>query len=234
MTAENQHIFVVDDEPAVCRSVSQTLQRSGYTVSCFADADHCLQRLQMQSCDLLITDVRMPKMDGIELVRRAKCIVPWLPILVITGYGDIPMAVRAVKAGAAEFIEKPLQKQSFLETVQAALKQQNPKNLLKGKLLSKKELAILRLILLGSSNKEIAQILHRSIRTIEDHRRHIMRKLDVESVVDLVKRAAAMGLTKTLGTPVAPPVRRPPVGPATPNFRPPNPQKIEKSRSFHD
>lgn len=197
MTADDQHIFVVDDEPAVCRSVYQTLQRSGYTVSCFTDADRCLQRLQTQDCDLLITDVKMPGMDGIELVRRAKCIVPWLPILVITGFGDIPMAVRAVKAGAAEFIEKPLQKQSFLETVQAALKRQNPKNLLKGKSLSKKELTILRLILQGSSNKEIAQILHRSIRTIEDHRRHIMHKLNVESVVDLVKRAAAMGLTET-------------------------------------
>lgn len=194
MTADNQHIFVVDDELAVCKSVSQTLQRSGYTVSCFVDADHCLQQLQSQSCDLLITDVRMPGMDGIELVRRAKRIVPWLPILVITGYGDIQMAVKAVKAGAAEFIEKPLQKQSFLATVQTILKQQDLKNLLKGKSLSKKELSILHLILQGRSNKEIAQTLHRSIRTVEDHRRYIMRKLNVDNVVDLVKRAAMMGL----------------------------------------
>jgi two-component system, LuxR family, response regulator FixJ len=200
MTAENQHIFFVDDEPAVCKSVSQTLKRSGYTVSCFTDANRCLQQLRMQGCDLLITDVRMPKMDGVELVRRAKCIAPWMPILVITGFGDISMAVRAVKAGAAEFIEKPLQKQSFLETVQEALKQQDPENILKGKKLSKKELAILSLILQSSSNKEIAQILHRSIRTVEDHRRNIMRKLNVESVVDLVKRAAVMGLTKTSRT----------------------------------
>jgi two-component system response regulator FixJ len=194
MTVDNQHIFFVDDEPAICRSVSQTLQRSGYKVSYFTDADHCLQQLQIQSCDLLITDVKMPGMDGIELVRRAKCIAPWLPILVITGYGDIPMAVRAVKAGAAEFIEKPLQKQSFLEAVQTALKQQDLSNLLKGKSLTKKEVAVLRLILQGHSNKEIAQILHRSIRTIEDHRRHIMRKLNVDSIVELVKRAAIMGL----------------------------------------
>src|SRR4030042_476434 len=123
MTADNQHIFFVDDEPAVCRSVSQTLQRSGYTVSCFADADHCLQQLQTQS---------------------------------------------------------------FLAAVQAALKQQDLKNLLKGKSLSKKEMAILRLILQSRSNKEIAQTLHRSIRTVEDHRRYIMRKLDVDNVVDLV------------------------------------------------
>ena len=197
MAVGNQHIFFVDDEPAVCRSVSYTLRRSGYKVSCFADADHCLQQLQMRSCDLLITDVRMPNIDGIELVRRAKRIVPWLPILVITGYGDIPMAVRAVKAGATEFIEKPLQKQSFLAAIQAAIKQQNLGDILKGKSLSKKETAILHLILQGRGNKEIAQILHRSIRTVEDHRRHIMHKLDVDNMIDLAKRAAVMGLAET-------------------------------------
>src|SRR4030042_204986 len=194
MISNTRHIFFVDDEPAVCRSASLTLRRSGYKVSCFPDAVHCLQRLQMRDCDLLITDVRMPGTDGIELVRRAKCIVPWMPILVITGYGDIPMAVRAVKEGAAEFIEKPLQKQSFLSAVQMVLKQQDLGNLLKGKSLTKKETVILRLILQGSTNREMAQILHRSIRTIEDHRRNVMRKLDVDSVVELVKRAVVLGL----------------------------------------
>ncbi len=196
MTADNQHIFFVDDEPAVRKSVYQTLHRSGYKISCFEDAESCLRRLQMRDCDLLITDVRMPGTDGIELVRRTKCIAPWLPILVITGYGDIPMAVRAVKAGAMEFIEKPLEKQSLLAVVKEALMKQDLGNLLKGKSLSKKEIAVLRLILQGSSNKEIAQILHRSIRTVEDHRRHIMRKLDVENMIDLAKRAAVMGLAE--------------------------------------
>jgi FixJ family two-component response regulator len=171
------------------------LRRSGYKVKCFANADNCLQRLQIRSCDLLITDVKMPGIDGIELVHRAKRIAPWMPILVITGYGDIQMAVRAVKAGALEFIEKPFQRHSFLTAVQAAIKQQDIANHLKGKRLTKKELAVLRLILKGSSNKEMAEILNRSIRTVEDHRRHIMRKLDVDRVVDLVKRAAFMGLT---------------------------------------
>jgi two-component system response regulator FixJ len=197
MTVRNPHIFFADDEPAVCRSVSRTLRRCGYKVKCFPDAEHCLQRLQIRSCDLLITDVRMPRMDGIELVRRAKRIAPWMPILVITGFGDIPMAVRAVKVGATEFIEKPLQKQSFLAAVHIALKQQDLGNLLKGKSLTKKEIAVLRLILQGNSNKEMAEMLHRSVRTVEDHRRHIMHKLDVDSVVDLVKRATFMGLTKT-------------------------------------
>jgi DNA-binding NarL/FixJ family response regulator len=84
-----------------------------------------------------------------------------------------------------------------LAAVQAALSQQDLGNLLKGKSLTKKEIAILRLILEGRSNKEIAQMLHRSIRTVEDHRRHIMRKLDVDNVIDLVKRAAVMGLAES-------------------------------------
>jgi len=194
MIIGSHHIFFVDDEPAVRRSVSQTLERSGCRVSCFANAADCLEQLPVQSCDLLITDVRMPGIDGIELVHRAARIVPWLPILVITGYGDVPMAVRAVKAGAVDFIEKPLQKQSFLAAVRAALKQQDLGKFLKGKSLTKRETVVLRLILQGRSNREIAYILHRSIRTIEDHRRHVMHKLDVENVVDLVKRAAAMDL----------------------------------------
>jgi len=194
MKTDNQHIFFVDDEPAICRSVSQTLRRYGYKVDCFPDAEHCLKQLQMQGCDLLITDVKMPGMDGIELVRRAKHIAPWLSILVITGYGDIPMAVRAVKTGALEFIEKPLEKQSLLTAVRKALKQLNPRNPLKGRSLTKKEIVVLHLILQGRNNREMAEVLHRSIRTVEDHRRHIMGKLDVDNVVDLVKRATDMGL----------------------------------------
>ena len=196
MTNEKKSIFVVDDEPKICKVVARTLEQLGTQVSCFASASDCLEQLRLQECDLLITDVKMPGMDGIELVRRAKRIAPWLPILVITGYGDVPMAVRVVKAGAVDFIEKPFQRQSFLASVQSALKQNDPENLLRGKSLTKKEMVILRLILLGRSNKEIAFILHRSIRTIEDHRRKIMRKLDVDNVVDLVKSAAAMGLVE--------------------------------------
>lgn len=200
MTIREQHIFFVDDEPAVRKSVAQTLERLGCQISCFADAEDCLEQLRVHSCDLLITDVKMPGMDGLELVRQAKHIVPWLLILVITGYGDIPMAVRAVKAGAADFIEKPLHRQSFLAAVQSVLKQNDMYNLLKGRPLTERETTVLRLILQGRSNKEIADTLHRSIRTIEDHRRHIMRKLDVNNVVDLVKRADAMGLVEPSGT----------------------------------
>ena len=189
-----QHVFFVDDKPKVRKMVCRTLEQANLKVSCFTRAIECLKQLRCQTCDLLITDVKMPEMDGIELVCRAKRVVPWLPILVVTGYADIPLAVRAIKAGALDFIEKPLEGSSFLATVEAALKQNSMDNRFLGKAVSKAEKKVLRLLLDGKSNKEIAYILHRSIRTIEDHRLHIMRKLDVDNLVDLVKRAAAMGL----------------------------------------
>ena len=189
-----QHVFFVDDEPKVRKVVGRTLEQLGSKVSCFASAADCLEQLRSQTCDLLITDVKMPEMDGIELVCRAKRVVPWLPILVVTGYADIPLAVRAIKAGALDFIEKPLERRSFLATVELMLKQSSSDDHLLGKAVSKAEKKVLRLLLDGKSNKEIAYILHRSIRTIEDHHLHIMRKLGVDNLVDLVKRAAAMGL----------------------------------------
>ena len=136
----------------------------------------------------------MPDKDGIELLTEAKRIVPWLPVLVMSSYGDIPLAVKAVKAGAEAFIEKPLQWKDFLKLVQSTVNQNYLSNLLIGKPLTRTEKIILHLILESKSNKAIASILNRSVRTVEVHRSHIMRKLDVDNVVDLVKRAATMGL----------------------------------------
>lgn len=192
-----QHIFVVDDDPGMLDVVSIILESAGLGCTCFRSADDCLQQLQTRSCDLLITDVKMPGKDGIELLAEAKHIAPWLPVLVVTSYGNIPMAVNAVKAGAFDFIEKPLDVQNLLPAVESALKQNAPADLLRGKPLSKTETKILRLIFQGRSNKEIARILSRSVRTVEVHRSHIMQKLDADNVVDLVKKAAAMGLGDT-------------------------------------
>jgi len=201
MNINKKNIFFVDDESTVRKAVEMTLKRLGYNVSCFANAADCLEKLKKQNCDLLITDVKMPGMDGIELVQKTKHLVPWLPMLIVTGYGDIPMAVRAVKAGALNFIEKPLQSKTLADAIRAALKQNSLANILKGKALTKTETIILRMILQGKTNREIAITLHRSTRTVEDHRLHIMRKLNVENVVDLVKRAAAMGIIEAERSP---------------------------------
>ena len=190
------YIFVVDDDRCIRDLVALTLEVSGYKCTCFADADSCLEQLRVDKCDLLLTDVRMPEKGGIELLVDVKRTVPWMPVLVMTSYADIPMSVEAVKSGAFNFIEKPLDGQMLLDAVECALRECDLTSILRGKVLTKTEAVILNLILQGKSNKGIAHILHRSVRTIEDHRNHIMRKMDVDNVVDLVKRATAMGMVK--------------------------------------
>ena len=188
-----KHIFLVDDDPCICESVSVILEHSGFKCTAFTDPVICYDALAPGCCDLLITDVQTPGVDGLKLLTHAQKTVPWMPVLVMTSYADIPMSVKAVKAGAFDFLEKPIPTETLLKTVKVALQQNVIDEYLKGKKLTKTEKIILRLILQGRSNRQIAQILHRSIRTIEDHRNHIMRKLNVDNVVDLVKRATSMG-----------------------------------------
>ncbi len=189
-----QHIFFVDDEPKVRKVVGRTLERIGLKVRCFARAADCLEQLASQKCDLLITDVKMPKMDGIELLAEAKRIIPLLPVIVITGYGDITMAVRAMKAGASDFIEKPLGRRSLLLAVESVLKRNAWADPLLGKLLTPTEIIVLRFILDGKSSKDIAIIRHRALSTIEDHRNKIYKKIGVNNLNGLFKWAAKNGL----------------------------------------
>lgn len=191
-----KHIFLVDDEPEVLKMVGRTLEQAGYEVRCLSEAPDCLEQLRCQPCDLLITDVKMAEMDGIELLAAAKRIIPLLPVLIITGYGDIPMAVRALKSGASDFIEKPLHREGFLLTVKSILTRIASADPRLNKALTRTETEVLRLILDGKSNKEIAHLRHRSVRTIEAHRSHLMRKLGADNLLDLLKQTAAMGLFK--------------------------------------
>lgn len=189
-----RHIFFVDDEESIRDVVRGTLERLDVEVSCFSSAHDCLKQLRRQKCDLLITDVRMPDMDGLALAEETKRIAPWIEVLVVSGYGDIPMAVRALKIGAINFLEKPLGMENLLSAVESVLEQSPVADPLVGKELTKAERRILYHILSGNSNKQTANILHRSEKTIEVHRNHIMRKLGVDNVVALIKRSAAMGL----------------------------------------
>jgi FixJ family two-component response regulator len=189
-----QHIFFVDDNPEVRNVVGRILKQVGAKVSCFACADDCLEKLRNQRCDLLITDVKMPGMSGIGLLREVKLLAPWLPVLVITGYADIPMAIEAMKKGALDFIRKPLDRDSFLSVVRSVLKRNAMADRLLGKPLTKTETIVLRLIMDSKNSREIAGLLNVTVRTIEFHRRNIFKKFDVHNVVDLVKRVKDMGL----------------------------------------
>lgn len=189
-----KQIFFVDDEPKIREVIGDTLEQLEVDVTCFANGPECLEKIELLGCDLLITDLKMPGMDGLELMRKAKEVIPWLPVLVITAFGDVPMAVKTVKSGAVDFIEKPLEKDSFLRKVQSILQDNSSYQKYPYKPLTKSEAQIFKHIIDGQNNREIAELLHRSIRTIEVHRSSIMRKFDVENMVDLVKKAALLGL----------------------------------------
>jgi two-component system response regulator FixJ len=165
----SQHIFFVDDELKVRQVIAETLEQLSKRVTCFPRASDCIEQLNSQKCDLLITDLKMPEMDGIELLRRARLIAPWVPVLILTGYGDVPTAVEAIKAGAADFIEKPLDKESFVRKVISLLPENGDHEHL-GKSLTQSEQRVFKLVIDGRSNKEIADSLTRSKRTIEVHR----------------------------------------------------------------
>lgn len=190
-------IFVVDDEPGVLKALSLTLkQLKDTTVVAFESAGQCLLRLAVGDCDMIITDVNMPDMDGIEMLKEVRKQRPALPVLLITGYGDIPMAVKALKLGAADFIEKPLDEEFFLSVVKDTLEDSYDHEGLIGRGLTNSEIKILKFISEGRTNKDIAFSLRRSTRTIENHRHKIMRKLNAESTAELVKFAIKMGLDK--------------------------------------
>ena len=119
--ADSAPIHVVDDDDAVRDSVVFLLETAGMNVTPYASPAKLLEEVMHSGCGCVITDVRMPEMDGIELVRRIKALDPDMPVVVITGHGDVPLAVEAMKAGAVDFIEKPFDEQTLLEAVQNAL-----------------------------------------------------------------------------------------------------------------
>lgn len=187
--AKKYDVFFVDDDEGIRKLISEELEALGCKVRTFGKATDCLEELEKSNCDLLITDVRMPGMDGLSLLNKVRHVAPWVPVIVITGYGDIPMSVRAVKSGATDFIEKPLDRKVFLYKVRTALERNDFEGISASKSLTKIEKKILKLILEGKANKEIAYILGRTLRTVERHRSKVMQKLEVDNIVDLVKKA---------------------------------------------
>jgi two-component system response regulator FixJ len=196
-------VFVVDDDECIRAAVCAILKRAKYHCTCFPDVAGCLEELKTQNrdladgCDLLITDVKMPGRGGLDLLHEVRATFPWIPVIMMTAYGSIPMSVQAVKTGAFDFIEKPVEEAKLLSVVESALlKGAELHDPLVGKPLTRTERIVLCLILEGISNKRIAYILERSERTIEVHRSRVMRKLGVNNLVDLVKKSTAMGWTE--------------------------------------
>jgi len=184
-------VFFVDDDAGIRKLISEELEGLGCKVNCFASAADCLEQLSKQNCNLLITDVKMPGMDGLTLLSRTKRVAPWVSVMIITGFGDIPMSVRALKLGAVDFVEKPLDRKIFLHKVKTILRQDDFDDAPAHQALTKTEKKVLKLILEGKGNKEIAYKLGRVLRTVERHRSSIMHKFRVDNVVDLVKKSCS-------------------------------------------
>jgi two-component system, LuxR family, response regulator FixJ len=188
----HQKVFFVDDEATMRTTIADTLSKLGYEVTCFANAKNCLAEVEQTGCNLLISDVKMEGMDGLELLSRMKRVAPWVPVILITGYGNIQMAVYATKIGAVDFIEKPFSRTAFVEKVKATLARNEYNGGAAGLKLTKTEKKVLKLILDGCSNKEIALKMRCALRTVEFHHTHIYRKFGVDNAVELTKRAMAM------------------------------------------
>ncbi|HEY0105561.1 MAG TPA: response regulator [Rhizomicrobium sp.] len=197
----NSLIFVVDDDHDVRDSIRILLESVGYQVKDFGSAKEFLaDRTTVGHC--LIADIRMPEMDGLELQREVIARKLGLPVVIVTGHGDVPLAVRVMKAGAVDFIEKPFDEESLLTSVRRALdigsrtrsdaaEAAAAERLLA--LLTPRERNVLDQLVIGRSNKVAAYELGISPRTIEIHRAHIMDKMNARSLSDLVRVALAAG-----------------------------------------
>ena len=197
-------VFVVDDDSSVRRSIERLFQSNGFKVETFQSAAAFLQRPRSEGPACLVLDVRLPGLSGLDLQRELTNAGIQLPIIFITAHGDIPMTVRAMKGGAVEFLTKPFRTEHLLHAVRTAI--ERDRNALKQRtqvaqlrnrydLLTPREREVFALLVLGLLNKQIAGELATTERTIKFHRAHIMRKMQAESVADLVRMAQRLGLT---------------------------------------
>ncbi len=193
-----QLVFVVDDDAGVRDSLVMLLRVAGFGVQPFDSAVRFLADAQPAAGDCLIADIRMPDMDGLalqqELIRRGSR----LPVIIVTGHGDIPLAVQAMKAGAVDFLEKPFAREALLAAVTRALDraaepavshQSRQEIASRVAVLTEREREVFELVVAGKLSKEIAFELGTSPRTIEIHRARVMQKMQARTVQDLVRMA---------------------------------------------
>ncbi|MGE8131464.1 response regulator FixJ [Methylobacterium sp. NPDC080182] len=202
-------VHVIDDDEAVRESLAFLLLSAGHAARTYASADQFLGKLDEAGCGCIVTDIRMPGLSGLELIARLKERGTSLPIIAITGHADVPMAVQAMKAGIADFIEKPFNEDTILHAVDFALRRgsevsDNQKALKaireRATALTARERQVLDRLVDGQSNKAIAREFGISPRTVEAHRANVMTKMDADSLSQLVRMAMALS-----GSPFADP-----------------------------
>ena len=202
MSEKRAAVFVVDDDPSMRRSLDTLLRSVGLDVHLYPSAHEFMQAARPDVPGCLVLDVRLPGMSGLafqeELVKAGIA----LPVIFITGHGDVPMTVRAMKAGAAEFLTKPFDDQVLLDAIHAAIERDRARRRdaaslaeLQGRyrILTEREREVMKLVVTGRVNKQIAAELGLSLVTVKVHRGQVMRKMRARSVAELVRMADRLG-----------------------------------------
>jgi len=204
MTDLDPIVFIVDDDLSVRRSTERLIRSAGFKVLTFTSAREFLASPRPEGPACLVLDVRMPGLSGMELQRELTQSGTHIPIIFITGHGDIPMSVRAMKAGAVEFLTKPFRSRSLLEAVRAAIERDRSAHKARsatGELrqryeqLTPRESEVMALVVAGQLNKQVASELSTTERTIKFHRANIMQKMGVASLADLVRMVEKLGVS---------------------------------------
>jgi len=203
MTSGSPVVFVVDDDSAVRDSLRRLITSVGFMVEVFPSAQAFMRARRPEVPGCLVLDVRLPGLSGLDLQRELAATDAALPIIFLTGHGDIPMSVRAMKAGAVEFLTKPFREQDLLDAIRSAIERdraarQERQELaeLRGRYasLTPRERDVLAGIVAGLLNKQIAGELGTSEVTVKEQRGHVMRKMQAGSVADLVRFASRLGI----------------------------------------
>ncbi len=206
MTRSHEHwVFIVDDDQAMRASLQWLIEADGLAVRSFESADAFLSSDALSLTGCLLLDIRMPGMNGLELQAHLNQRAIGLPIIMITGHGDVAMAVKAMKAGAVDFIEKPFNAENLLGSIHQALHeddharaQRRHRQTINAHLatLTRREHEVMEQVIAGHSNREIAASLGVSTKTIEVHRARVMDKMQAGSLAELVRMALLAGAGK--------------------------------------
>jgi RNA polymerase sigma factor (sigma-70 family) len=206
MTYQHSIVFVVDDDDSLREALKRLIRSVGLQVEVFASAEEFLRRKQLDVPGCLILDIRLRGISGLNFQRKlAEANIP-IPIIFITGHGDIPMSVRAMKAGAVEFLTKPFRDQDLLDAIQVGLERDQARRQREAEIailrerfegLTPRERDVLPLVVSGLPNKQVAAQIGTSETTVKVHRSQLMRKMAANSLLELARMAEKIGIPTT-------------------------------------